>query len=68
MNFVNLLHAILVRRKICSLFLWLGKNDSISHYCPQSSELFSYINICNINRKFAATSFHMDVKYFVFDH
>ena len=35
----------------CSLFLWLGKIDNISHYCPQSSQIFSYINIFNINRK-----------------
>ena len=57
MSYVTILHVFLLRRTICSLFLWLGKIDSISHYCPQSSQILCYVNIFNINRKLLIQAF-----------
>ena len=37
--------------KIGALFLRLGKIDCISHFCSMTSQILSYINILNINRK-----------------
>ena len=54
MSYVNILLAFFVRRKISSLFFRLGKIDQISHFCPLSSLILSYINIFDINRKLLA--------------
>ena len=54
MSYVNILLAFFVRRKISSLFFRLGKIDHISHFCPLSSQILSYINIFDINRKLLA--------------
>ena len=54
MSYVNILHAFLVRCKICELFLGLRKAVCISQFCPISSQIFSYINIFDINGKLLA--------------
>ena len=51
MSYVNILLPFLVRGKISSLFFRLGKIDHFSHYCSLSSQILSYINIFDINRK-----------------
>ena len=56
MYYVNILHAFLVRRK----FFGLGKIVFISQFCPMSSQILSYINIFDINRKLLAQA--TDVK------
>ena len=57
MSYVNILLAFFVRRKISSLFFRLGKIDHISHFCPLSSQILSYINMFDINRKLLAHAF-----------
>ena len=63
MSYVTILHAFLARRKICALFFGLRKIVCISQFCPMSSQILSYINIFDINRKLLAQA--TDVKYFV---
>ena len=61
MSYVNILvHAFLVRRKICALFFGLRKTVCISQFCPMSSQILSYINIFDINGKLLAQA--TDVK------
>ena len=60
MSYVNILHAFLFTRKICALFYGLRKIVCISQFCPMSSQIFSYINIFDINRKLLA-------QYLIFD-
>ena len=64
MSYVNILHAFLVRCKICVLFFGLRKIVCISQFCPISSHILSYINIFDINKKLLAQA--TDVKYFLF--
>ena len=63
MSYVNLLHAFLVRRKICALFFGLRKKLCASQFCLMSSEILCYINIFDIKRKLVAQA--TDVKYLV---
>ena len=65
MGYVNILHAFLARRKMCTLFFGLRKIvcRPISQFCPMSSQVLDYINIFDINRKLLAQA--TDVKYFV---
>ena len=63
MNCVKILHALLVRRKMCVLFFELRKIVCISQFCPMSSQILSYINISDINTKLLGQA--ADVKYFV---
>ena len=63
MSYVNILHAFLVRRKICALFFGLRKTVCISQFCPMTTQILSYINIFDINRKLLAQA--TDVKYVV---
>ena len=65
MSYVNILYTFLVRRKICALFFGLRKIVCISQFCPMSSQILSYINIIDINRKLQAQA--TDVKYVVSD-
>ena len=61
MSYVSILHAFLVRRKICALFFRLRKTMYLT-VLPMSSQILSYINIFDINRKLLAQA--TDVKYF----
>ena len=63
MSYVNTLHAFLAGRKMCTLFFGLRKIVCISQFCPMSSQILSYINIFDINRKLLAQA--TDVKYVV---
>ena len=53
-SYVNILYTFLVRRKICALFFGLREIVCISQFCPMSSQILSYINIFDINRKLLA--------------
>ena len=57
MSYVNILLAFRVRRKISLHFFRLRRIDHISHYCPVSNQIVSYINIVDINRKLLALAF-----------
>ena len=62
MSYVNISHAFLVRRKIRTLFFGLRKTVCIAQFCSMSSQILSYINILDINRKLLAQAFTwMDV-------
>ena len=61
MSYVNILHAFWVRRETCAPFFGPRKILFISHFCPMSSQIVSYINIFGINRKLLAQA--TDVKY-----
>ena len=63
MSYVNILQAFLGRSKMCTLVFGLRKTVCISHFCPMSSQILSYINIFDINRRLLAQA--MDVKYVV---
>ena len=63
MSYVNTLHAFLFTRKICALFYGLRKIVCISQFFTMSSQILSYINIFDINRKLLAQA--TDVKYVV---
>ena len=63
MSYVNKLHAFLAERKMCAIFFGLRKIVCISQFCPMSSQILSYINIFDINRKLLAQA--TDVKYVV---
>ena len=63
MSYVNILHAFLAGRKMCVLLFGLRKTVCISQFCPMSSQIMSYINIFDINRKLLAQA--TDVKYVV---
>ena len=65
MSYVNILHAFLFTRIICALFYGLRKIVCISQFCPMSSQILSYINIFDINRKLLAQA--MDVNYVLSD-
>ena len=57
MSYVNILHAFLAGRKMCALFFVLRKILCISQFYPMSSQILSYINIFDINRKLLAQAF-----------
>ena len=63
MSYVNILHAFLAGRKMCAIFFGLRKIVCISQFCQLSSQILSYINIFDINRKLLAQA--TDVKYVV---
>ena len=63
MSYVNIPHVFLFTRKICGLFYGLRQIVCISQFCPMSSQILSYINIFDINRKLLAQA--TDVKYVV---
>ena len=69
MSYVNILHAFLFTRKICALFYGLRKIVCISQFCPTSSQILSYVNIFDINRKLLAQDMAQatDVKYVVYN-
>ena len=54
---MNILHAFLARRKMCALFFGLREIVCISQLCSMSSQILSYINIFDINRKLLAQAF-----------
>ena len=63
MSYVSILHAFMVRRKICTLFFGLRQTACISQFCLMSSQILSDINIFDINRKLLAQA--TDVKKIV---
>ena len=63
MSYVNILHVFLAGRKMCAIFFGLRKIVCIAQFCPMSSQILSYINIFDINRKLLAQA--TDVKYVV---
>ena len=57
MNYVDILHTFLVRRKNLLAFLQ-AREIVVSHiFAPLSSQILSYISICNIIRKLLAQAF-----------
>ena len=57
MSYVNILHAFLAGLKMCAFFSGLRKIVCISQFGPMSRQIFSYINIFDINKKLLAQDF-----------